>query len=122
MNLQVNIGLAVSNLLTFGLGVLIVWALWYRDRRRWAKAAKRLRSAVNNLVFDRRKNSLVRNIVERIERGKPAAQKDFELLDRLLNAAFGVCRAPVSNKAWRQYRSRALKATKAWAGEDGERL
>lgn len=118
--ITLNISLAVSNLLTLGLGALIVWALWYRDRRRRAKAAKQLRSAVHNLVFDPRKNSLVGNIVERIERGKFPAQEDFNLLDKVVNAALGVCRAPATSKLWhKEYRKRAFEA---WMDEAGEKM
>ena len=123
MNVQVtmNVSLAVSNLLTFLGGALIVWLLWHRDHRRRAKAVNYLRSAIHNLVCDRRKNSLVENVISGIERGKLPAQRDFELLDKVVRSALGVYHAPGFRRLWqKEYRQRAFEA---WMDEDtGERL
>lgn len=119
MNVQVNFSLGVSNIITLLTGALIVWLLWYRDHRRRAKAVNHLRWAIHNLVCDSRKNSLVENVISGIERGKLPAQRDFEILDKVVRAAFVVFGASGLWRVWRKYRERALAA---WMDEDGDRV
>jgi len=120
MNVTVNISLAVSNLLTFLGGALLVWLLWQVDHRRRTKAVRRLQSAIHNLVCDRRKNSLVENIISRIERGELSAQRDFDLIDKVVRTALGVYHAPGFRRLWhKEYRQRAFEAR---MDKDGERL
>lgn len=113
LQLSVTIDFVWSNILTFAAGALLVWLFWSRERRRRAKVVDLLREAIRELVLDGRKNALVENIVSRVESGKEHALRDFELLDKVVRAAFQVCQTSGGLwKVWQNYRQRAFAASR----------
>lgn len=121
MQLTLNIGLGVSNIITLLVGALIIWLLWQIDHRRRLKAVNHLRRQIRNLIFERRKNSLLENIISGIERGRVPAQKDFQLIDGVVRSAFVVFKA--SPRVWsiwqEKFRERAFAT---WRDEGGEEV
>ena len=109
LTLQVSVGW--STVLAFLVSGLLVGTFWYREHQRYKKNLDWIEQAVSKLVFDRRRNALVENIVVRIEKGNKQAMRDWEIVNEVVKAIFNLCWSPDNLvRAWLRYHTRVLNS------------
>ncbi len=113
LNLGVSFSFGWTTLLAFLAGIALTGLFWFRARKESNRRKDQLVRAIRALVEDSRPNSLVGNIVKRIEdgRGGQNAVKDFTLIDRLVRGAFVACegRASGLGRPWQGFRERVFE-------------
>ena len=113
INLTVTFTPTWMALVAFLAGASLVGLFWRRDRREVNRRLGSLQAHVREIILDARDNSLVLNIVNRVEagRGGEGVIRDFELLDGLVRAALSACGDQAHGlwQVWQKYRERVFK-------------